>query len=338
MNRERFVKLPRTPARIIVDKNRRKDGRYAVHRETGGPPDSEVSLKAIDRPLRILLPPGVGDIHWVLLRLRGLLRATGNAVHKPRIWVCSGDPRYDRSADFLKMVPWVEFQGYQDTRKREWQKFTTAAFFHGRILTTVPGFDLFLSVNKHVEQGMAFDSILPQAGPTDWNYPFKLETEPVEGLPDKFVLATFYRASFYEGWWKERSPFPVVKALGDALGDIPLVMVGAKWDEPTLQDLVYAHPKIINLVGKTTFKQLLWLKDHARGFVGHPSGSGMFAQHMGCPTILLWGKWWQFSQGMWTNWARPDMLANRRYRALSIDEPPEFVAQNLLEMIDASQR
>lgn len=339
MNKDRFVKIPRGHPKIVIDKNRRRDGRYAVH-QAPGLPDNRVNLNPSERALRILLPPGVGDIHWVFLRLRGLLHSTGNAEKRPQIWICSGDQKYDRSADFIKMVPWVQFQGYHNIRGREMQRFANASFFHGKILTTVPGFDLFLAVNKHVEIGMQFDKILPQAGATDWDYPLNLTMDEVEA-PTNFILATFYRASFYEQWWKERPPALVLKAVGDALSrahpDMKIVLVGAHWDEPVLKDLSQVHPSIVNLVGKTTFPQLMWLKKRAKAFFGHPSGSGMLAQHLRCPTLLLWGRWWQFSPGMWTNWARPDMLEKKLYRAMSIDEPPELVAQNLLEMLEANR-
>ena len=59
-------------------------------------PTRQFTLKAKKGPLRILVPPGVGDIHWVLLRLRGILRESGNTEHKPIITVCSGDPAYDK--------------------------------------------------------------------------------------------------------------------------------------------------------------------------------------------------------------------------------------------------
>lgn len=327
MHPSRFQKLPRNPRTVVHA--RTSNSRVQMNHE----PDQATQLKPVMRPLRIVVPPGIGDIHWVLLRLQGILRASGNDKFKPHIFVCSGDPAYDRSAEFVKMVPWVEFGGYVDIRRSEWKKYTTASFFHGKIFRGVNGFDLFIAVNKHVEQGMQFDSILPEAGPTNWDYDLHIKEDEIK-VPSKFILATFYRASFYEGWWKEASPFPVLQAVGDRLpDDFRILLVGAKWDQHIMEDLQYAHPKCMNYAGQTTFQQLMFLKNRCAAFIGHPSGSGMLAQHMGCPTILMWGDWWQFKKGMWTNWARPEMKESGKYIPVSIYDEPAMVADALREIL-----
>ena len=299
-------------------------------------PTQEIKLGPADRPLRILLPPGVGDIHWVLLRLRGLLKATGNDRCRPIVSVCSSDPAYDRSEAFVRMVPWVTFGGYLDLRPKRMHSYSERAFFNGKIFTDLPGFDLFLSVNKHVEQGMAFDAILPQAGPTDWDYPFEPDPViyPVDG---KFILATFYRQSFYKEWWDKYDPqlylSAVCKELDDRGRPHQVLLVGAAWDAQILSELAGVHTRVKSIAGDTSFRQLVWLKRQASAFIGHPSGSGMLAQHIGCPTILLWGDWWQFTPGMRHNWAHPKMLEQRLYRALSVSDAPKVIADNLIEIL-----
>lgn len=328
---------------MILHGGKARDGRSAysapsIARKTP-PLHNKTGLRmAMDRPLKILVPPGVGDIHWVMLKLRGVLKASGNDNHKPIIYVCSGDKGYDRSSDFVKMVDFVEFGGYFDITPSKLRSFTNGSFFHGHIYTNMPGFDLFLAVNKHVEQGMSIDSILPEAGPADWDYPLTVAEEKTSvDVSKHFVLATFYKASFYEDWWKQVHPGPLLREIGNQMDHLgmphAIYLVGAAWDKPVLKELESSHRRVASLVGTTTFQQLMWLKNRAAGFLGHPSGSGMLASHLRCPTVLLWGEWRQFTKGMWTNWCRPDMLESRRYRAMPIAEDHATVAANLLEIL-----
>lgn len=313
-----------------------KTGTYKVQAPKQPQPTVTITLKPKDRPLRILVPPGVGDIHWVLLRLRGLLKHTGNDKHKPVLTVCSGDPSFDRAGDFLRCVPWIEFGGYLDIRPKRWTAFTTASFFHGKVFNDMPGFDLFIAANKLVELGTPMDDIWPQAGRTDWDYPIEHAEQNIEA-PEQFVLANFYKASFYEEWWKAAPPAETLLSIGKRLDDEKkphkILLVGAKWDEKVAALLRDAHPRVIDMSGKTTWAQLIHLKRRAAAMVGHPSGSPMIATQLGTPVVCVWGEWWQFSEGMRYNWCRPDVVRTRRYRALHTKDHPDVVADHVLEVM-----
>lgn len=299
-------------------------------------PTRQFTLKTKKTPLRVLVPPGVGDIHWVLLRLRGILRESGNTEHKPIITVCSGDPAYDRAGDFLRCVPWVQFGGYLDIRPKRWQAFTTASFFHGKVFLDMPGFDLFIAANKLVEMGTPMDDVWPQAGRTDWDYPIDHAEQTIEA-PEQFVLASFYKASFYEKWWDRASPAEALRSVGDRLADAKLphkiVLVGAKWDEKVAAQLRSSHERVVDMTGKTSWAQLIWLKKRAAAMFGHPSGSPMIATQLGTPVVCQWGEWWQFTPGMHTNWCRPDMLRSRKYRAIGTDAHADVFADHVLEVM-----
>lgn len=313
-----------------------KGGTYQVKQPRKPEATIEIPLKAKAGPLRILVPPGVGDIHWVLLRLRGLLKQSGNVAHKPIVTVCSGDPAYDRAGDFLRCVPWISFGGYLDIRPKRWSAFTTASFFHGKVFTDMPGFDLFIAANKLVELGTPMDGIWPQAGRTDWDYPIEHAEQTIEA-PERFILASFYKASFYADWWKASPPAEALLSIGKRLDDEKkphkIVLVGAKWDEKVAAELRSAHHRVVDLTGKTSWSQLIWLKKRAAAMVGHPSGSPMIATQLGVPVVSIWGDWWQFSDGMRYNWCRPDVVHARRYRALHTKDHADIVADNVLEVM-----
>ena len=62
---------------------------------------------------RILLPSGIGDIHWVLVKLQAFIQALG--CPPPELWIAD-DVARRRSLEFLRLVPWVVAGGYQPMR------------------------------------------------------------------------------------------------------------------------------------------------------------------------------------------------------------------------------
>src|SRR3990167_4343895 len=65
-------------------------------------------METVVMKTRILVPPGIGDIYWVLVKLRSFIETNG--LETPELTVVSHPDEFGshlRSIDFLKMVPWV---------------------------------------------------------------------------------------------------------------------------------------------------------------------------------------------------------------------------------------
>ena len=58
---------------------------------------------------RILIPPGLGDAYWVLVKLRGIMKQRG--IERPELTILSWeDPRgaHLRSLPYLRMFDWFD--------------------------------------------------------------------------------------------------------------------------------------------------------------------------------------------------------------------------------------
>jgi hypothetical protein len=303
-------------------------------------PTRKVEWPSLDRPIKLIVPSGIGDLHWAFLRLRGLLKATGNNKHKPIIYVCSHDPARDRAGEFVRMLPWVEFGGFFDIRPENKHQISHDMMLRGVLHQNKFGTDAFYGVNTLMEMGVEMDNIFPEAGPTDWDYPLDLKTEPVQELLDqsvRHVAVIFYKAGFYKEWWDRVHPCLYINELADRLQpDQKIAILGAGWDNRESLDIVKLtkkSSKLINLSGKTTFQQVMHVIKTADGFFGHPSGLGILAQHIKRPTTLIWGPHWQWVKSFETLWANPDMRNSNRYLARSVDEDPAQVVQAFVEQM-----
>lgn len=300
-------------------------------------PTRTIEWPQFNRPIKLIVPSGIGDLHWVFLRLQGVLRATGNNKHKPIIYVCSHDPARDRSGEFVKMVPWVEFGGFFDIRPRDRHGIAHEMMLKGVLHKNKFGMDSFFGLNTLMEMGVEMDDIFPEAGSTNWNYEFNLKTEPHEALSGviSHVAVSFIKEGFQGEWWARSHPCLYINEILQRLPThTNVVLVGAKWDERSsleLRKLTKQQSRLIDLTGKTTFQQVMHIIKTADGFFGHPSGLGILAQHIKTPTSMLWGPHWQWTKAFETSWANPDMRKSNGYLARSIEEDPTQVASAFVE-------
>jgi hypothetical protein len=268
---------------------------------------------SVEKP-KLLLPPGIGDIHWVMLKMQSFIEKYLNG-RKPEIWVCSPDGSMDRAAEYVQRVPFVTFGGYFNISANI-RLFLDVAV-NGAILKNWSGFDYFFGMNKEIGLGKPLSEIWPELA-SDHDYPIivteqdKAEVEALK-LPEPFVLTSFYSRSFYVAWDKVLSGKLVIKKLV-ADGKVNVAMTGAPWDL-SLGDAYFKGLPAINIVGRTSLGCLLALFHKAAAFVGHAAGNGMIAQHMGCPTVLLWGA--DFHKGMRTNFVEPSKIGGV-YRVIDI--------------------
>lgn len=267
---------------------------------------------------RILVAPGSGDIHWVMLKMQSLIQNQFEG-EIPEIWVWSENRKTERSEDYVRRIPFVKWGGY--FRAEQHVPIGQRTFVHGKpwMLNDWNGFDLFVAFNAPLGWGTHISKIVPRWD-INWNYPIQLTLEDArwaeEVVSKPFVMVSFFAHSFYKGWLRHFGREKIDELLGRLRQKYTVVLTGREWD--TFMSSFSGMN--LNLVGKTSMGQLLALTAKASAFVGFAAGNGMLAQHLNCPTFMLWDMN-QWHPHFATNWVDPKRMENGTYRALDIRKP-----------------
>lgn len=241
-------------------------------------------------PVRILVPPGIGDGYWVFAKLRGFLEERG--IYLPEVFVHDSGPR--RADGFWEKVPFVRFGGFAKIEKCE--EWDLAYKPPGKpVQENVQGFDFFLSFNGTMDSGDSLDTAL--AGPLDWydriHRPWTHENL-VKAFRDDlgdYVLVAFWDRGFYGKWLGDFGPPDILRTLR-LLADAgkTVVVMGAEWDRGSLASKIAgADPRFVDMIGDTCFNELFALVDGAAAVFGHPAGNTMLGPFLARPTALVWG-------------------------------------------------
>ena len=234
-------------------------------------------------------------MHWVMLRMRGIVNQVGEKV---RVWIASFGSK-DRTEAYVRKLPFVEWGGYVDmTAHRD---LFVQVYVHGKELQNWRGFGMVIGANHAIETGEPFEKWHPE-WPVDHHYPMVLSPEIVAKAHEyrrrfgRYVATVFYQHGYFISWPWAKEPEKVVhELLGSAY---EVVLTGASWD----RHVNVKSPHVHDLVGQTSYDDLVALQLGAVAWVGHAAGNGMVAHHLRVPTVLLWGK--TFKPGMARNWTR----------------------------------
>jgi len=258
---------------------------------------------------QILVPAGIGDSYWVLVKLPGFLKAHG--LEMPDLWVQDMGPK--RTEPFLKTVPFVHSAGYKVSHRD--RIFHEAYMTDGRtVFPGVLGVDYFIAYNGILRAGKSLAEVDPQYG-CDWYPKIHVSKEAQEfqakleaGGP--YAVCFFTLSGMYTNWLNEFGPegiFTSCVKINKELG-LRIVMVGAEWDKNSLGDqMAYraqSNSDWVNLISQTSFDQLLGAILGASLIYGWPAGNTLLGPVLNIPTALVWNRY--FRSAMWTNTAPPD--------------------------------
>jgi hypothetical protein len=276
--------------------------------------------------LRILLPPGLGDSHWVLLKLRAFLKAK---TSKAKVWSLAIRGDRKRAIEFLRRVPFVEAVDYHEVSLDSLRK-ELPAMINDEPRQVIPGmfgFDYYLCFNQALRDGTHIDDILPEC-PTDWDYPVA-ETDDDSRYRTRFAkvhgpYALFYFSRFgmHARWAKH---FGTERARNLLMGfrkeypSITPVLVGMGVDVPFLKEI---RDLAVDLAEKTTTGQLLSLIRGAACMVGFHNGPTILSQHLGTPTLMLWSRDHFRTPAFRTDWVDPRRIG-KIYISLEVEESDE---------------
>jgi len=272
--------------------------------------------EAIQRP-RILVPPGIGDAYWVTVKLPGFLRTHGFA--DPDVLVQESGPR--RTEPFLRSLPFVHAAG---VGRRPPEQITLEAYRRaGRTVfrRATDDADYFISYNGVLGAGRSLAQVDPDFG-VDW-YPrmheAKAQTEfrAVMTAGGPYCVAYLPMSGLYTTWLGEFGPSRTLETLWlirRAL-NMRIVFLGAAWDSGSLGATLASREEPsatwVNLIGQTSYDEMLGLLRGASLVFGYPSGATILAAVLFRPTVLLWSR--HFTRAFWTNTVPPDA----RYAAVA---------------------
>ena len=279
--------------------------------------------------LRILVPPGIGDIYWVLVKLRGFLEEKG--FSNPEIWIDAPNDK-KRALQFVERIPFVTPGGYFDREKgaltgpmhrwkqrKGWEDLIRWEAYQsdGRhAFPDVDGFDWFMSYNGSMDKGKSLDEMDPQ-WPADWDIDFKItpyELEYGRALKSKigpYVIAAVFDAGFYKHWFQEMSVEDISGIFSQIRKEtgFRIVLTGASWDHsPVNLKLLEMDKEILSLIGETTLEEYFSALRASEGCIGFPAGNTMMGAAFGIPTVIIWNK--VFPKKFHSNACPPKSLGN----------------------------
>ncbi len=258
---------------------------------------------------RILIPPGIGDIYWVLVKLEAFMLR--QRITTTKLTIISNDVVWNahlRSIPFLKMVPFVEIGTPEcipnDIAGRRTPAddaiYKEAYRQPGR--TAFPGFkgyDYFMSYNGTINSGRWLEETDTDLE-CNWYLPLivsaeqeRFQKECVERFGN-YVVFHWTLAGDYLNWVAKEFPINnIATAIQQFVKkyNVRAVFAGAHWDtkwNDMLPSIIRAVPDAVDMCGQTTIDQAFGLLKGSKMVVGYHDGlmnmSAMFKKK----TLLLW--------------------------------------------------
>lgn len=258
------------------------------------------STKKKEKRPSILLPPGIGDSYWSLVKLPGFMKDL--KVESVDLFVSDPDNR-QRSLEFIRKIPWGAAAGYKKHSVSSPQ-FHEAYMKDARYLfQNVVGCDYFMAFNGVMRFGRDLDLIEPGWG-AEWfprMFHSKEEQAAEQMYRDRFgpyVVAYFVEHGMYTHWLKE---LPVATIAGSlrAIKELgfEVVFMGAEWDRNHLPSMLAGAIGGADLCGQTTIDEMFGLLRGSRGVVGWPAGNTIMATVLQKETLLFWNRY--FDRRFW---------------------------------------
>jgi len=271
--------------------------------------------KPKQKRIKILVPPGVGDVYWSLIKIKSFCEKHGYGI--PDVRISSQKVDRQRSIDYVKRCPFVNAAGYEFHPKgKRPDEFREAYNLDGRnIFKKVSHCDYFIAFNGSMRFGKSIDMLHPEYE-TDWMFPMFESLEERRYAPKlkeeigDFIVAYFVPHGMYSKWLSDLSEADIKDMLVEiqqATGK-KIILVGAKWDKNTFIEQFAELDGFINLIGKTSLPECFSLMRYADGVIGFPSGITIMATRFKTPTVMFWNDY--FDKGFFHNSCPPQSYLN----------------------------
>jgi len=250
----------------------------------------------------VALPPGIGDMHWVLNILESFKER--NHIDTLNIAIVDRGPGHQYSSEFLNLVPFIDgiklmsripfnfsiMGGNGEPLKKNIQ---------GRNSGGNINIDYMIEFNSRLEHGLRIEKILPEYK-VNFDYPIKYPKEAKhfanfikKGAGNKLYL--FYASShlgnnnWTRGLWDPEDWLTLAEKIYTETGRKP-VLIGADWDKLYADEIRKADTRnrIHYLVGKTNVPEMLALLREANCAVSFLSGITILATRFKTPCASFW--------------------------------------------------
>lgn len=282
--------------------------------------------KPEQKRITILVPPGIGDSYWSIVKMEGMMKEKGIALPSVSV-VCPRSKKHNghmRAFPFLEMFPfvhasWDVVDNQDAAHKTIWRE---AYSQEGRTLfKNVLGNDYFLSYNGHLRVGKELADIDPK-WECNWFPPMFVSLDQTsfqtyaQARFGKYIVFYFIFQGTYCYWTSQFSLDKVAKSvvsICEETGCVP-VFVGGKWDaaDNSLSQVMRNVPNAINLVGKTSLQQVFGLIKGAQMVVGYPSGLTIMSAALKQKTMVIWNDY--YNRDFFQN-AMPPAVRGKTYFA-----------------------
>jgi len=294
----------------------------------------------------VLVPPGVGDSYWSVVKMQAFIRERGIGLPDVGV-VCPRSKAHDghkRSFPFLQMFPFIHcsercVEGRSADLRHIWRE---AYMRPGRtVFRDVAGFDWFLAYNGHLRVGRTLEEADDLA--CDWHPPM-FESLGQQAYRDrcrrKYYMALYFVfGGTYLHWIRQFPVRKIIEAVNDIADRTGLrpVFLGASWDkaDERLSALISKVKGAVNLVGRTTLDQAFGLMKGAEAVVGFPSGLTIMAAAFGCRTMIIWNDY--YNRKFALNACPPDVRGVTYWAENTANLTPEYLAGWATEKITGSQ-
>jgi hypothetical protein len=294
------------------------------------------------KTITIGVPPGLGDLHWIMTKLESFKKKEGIDVLRIAM---HEDRGHAMNAQYLDHLPFVD----------EVMRWPTPFNFDfalnggaGNPLTPKrQGVDLMIEFNSALESGKRVEDVLPEYE-TNWDYPVNpfsdQAREAASGLKAKLGrLDIIYPSSGRANlkWsldWPLDSWLRLIERIHAHTGK-KIVLVGAPWDQDYGNRLLEGDRQkiLIDMIGKTDIPQVLEMIRQADTFTAYPSGLAIMAVQYKTPCAMFWpitgiSRGGQFQKHFMTSWLPPWAKDSPRYRPFIYGSPettPDKVYQAL---------
>lgn len=227
------------------------------------------------RNYRIAVPPGVGDVYWVLTKLQAFKRAHG--IERVELCVQRAGP--GRSTDWANMVDFVHASSFFPFRPND--ELLTKGISY-----TYKGVDVAMWPNAIVDRGEHLRNWLPEL---ELDLDFPVRTVDM-GAPRVVVYAS--SEAINQAWVSNLGGpqywVDLIAELSQRVG--PVTLIGAEWDRRFSEKLPGRppRPRYEDLTASTTLPQVADILKKARVVVGVISGMTILANHFRTPTIAFY--------------------------------------------------
>jgi len=247
-----------------------------------------------EKTVIIGIPPGIGDMHWVLTKLESF--KDKNCINKLKI-VIDRNPSLGYSREFLKLVPFID--EVDDNQKHLPFRFSIAGGDGEPLQQNVDGCDYLIEFNSRLEHGVRIEDVLPEYD-VNFDYPINNPREAKsfadlikEGAGGKLYL--FYASSvggnknWCKGAWEPRDWVKLAEKIFEAT-QRKIILMGAQWDSAyaAIVKNIDINNCIHNFVGKTSISEALGLLREANFLVGFLSGLVILATRFKIPCVSFW--------------------------------------------------